>query len=90
MLNVRPAEQEENSYERFAVIRHGIRGCLNSIKLCTSALELQCTLEEQIEFIDDIINSAGSMSGLLDRLESLPQSDPPSDPSNAHRSPNNS
>jgi hypothetical protein len=60
-------------------VRHGIRGCLNSIKLCTSALELQCTLEEQIEFIDDIITSAGSMSGLLDRLESLPQCDPPSE-----------
>lgn len=62
-------------------VRHAIRGCLNSIKLCTSALELQCTLQEQIEFIDDVINSADNMSGLLDRLESLPQSDPPSEAS---------
>jgi hypothetical protein len=50
------------------VLRHSARGCLNSIKLCVSALDLPCTFEEQIEFIDDVIRSSEKMVGLVDEL----------------------
>lgn len=50
------------------VLRHSARGCLNSIKLCVSALELPCTFEEEIEFIDDVIRSSEKMEGLMDEL----------------------
>lgn len=49
-------------------LRHSARGCLNSIKLCVSALELPCTFEEEIEFIEDVIRSSERMVGLMDEL----------------------
>ena len=53
------------------VLRHNARGCLNSIKLCVSALELDCTYEEQMEFIDDVIRSSDKMSGIMGDLDDL-------------------
>lgn len=49
-------------------LRHSARGCLNSIKLCVSALDLPCTFEEEIEFIEDVIRSADKMDGLMDEI----------------------
>lgn len=49
-------------------LRHSARGCLNSIKLCVSALELPCTFEEEIEFIEDVIRSSDRMVSLMDEL----------------------
>lgn len=50
-------------------LRHAVRGCLNSIKLCISALELPCTREEEQEFINDVILSADKMMHLTEQLE---------------------
>jgi hypothetical protein len=50
------------------ILRHSARGCLNSIKLCVSALDLQCTFEEEMEFINDVIRSADKMEGLMDEF----------------------
>jgi hypothetical protein len=49
-------------------LRHSARGCLNSIKLCVSALELPCTHEEEMEFIDDVIRSSDKMASLMDEF----------------------
>ena len=49
-------------------LRHGARGCLNAVKLCISALELECTREEQIEFIDDVIRGSDKMCQYIDEL----------------------
>lgn len=49
-------------------LRHSARGCLNSIKLCVSALDLPCTFEEEIEFIEDVIRSSEKMAALMDEL----------------------
>ena len=49
-------------------LRHSARGCLNSIKLCVSALELPCTHEEEMEFIDDVIRSSDKMVSLMDEF----------------------
>jgi len=49
-------------------LRHSARGCLNAVKLCVSALELECTREEQIEFIDDVIRGSDKMCQLMDEL----------------------
>ena len=49
-------------------LRHSARGCLNAVKLCVSALELECTPEEQIEFIDDVIRGSDKMCGYVDEL----------------------
>ena len=52
-------------------LRHSARGCLNAVKLCVSALELECTVEEQIEFLDDIIRSSDKLCLLIDDLNAL-------------------
>ena len=49
-------------------LRHSARGCLNAVKLCVSALELDCTREEQIEFIDDVIRGSDKMCHYIDEL----------------------
>ena len=49
-------------------LRHSARGCLNAVKLCVSALELDCTPEEQMEFIDDVIRGSDKMCGYIDEL----------------------
>lgn len=49
-------------------LRHSVRGCLNSIKLCVSALELPCTFEEETEFIEDVIRSSEKMAELMEEL----------------------
>lgn len=50
-------------------LRHSARGCLNAIKLCVSALELPCTYDEEMEFINDVIRSADKMVDVMGRLE---------------------
>jgi hypothetical protein len=60
-------------------LRHAVRGCLNSIKLCASALELECTREEEMEFIDDVVRSSDKMIGLLDEISRVFESAPADD-----------
>jgi len=50
-------------------LRHSARGCLNAVKLCVSALELDCTPEEQMEFIDDVIRGSDKMCECMDELD---------------------
>jgi hypothetical protein len=54
--------------EGLPALRHSARGCLNSIKLCVSALDLPCTFEEEMEFIDDVIRSSEKMAALMDQI----------------------
>ena len=54
---------------RLAELRHGIRGAMNALKLCTSAFEIPLDLGEKLEFLDDIERSAGKIVSLLDDLE---------------------
>ena len=49
-------------------LRHSARGCLNAVKLCVSALELECTPEEQMEFVDDIIRGSDKLDQYMDDL----------------------
>lgn len=65
-------------------VRHAARGCLNAIKLCVSALELPGPPEEQIEFLDDVINASDKMCDLVDQLNALFE-DPPAAPSETTR-----
>jgi hypothetical protein len=52
-------------------LRHAARGYLNSIRLCASALELPCDHEEEVTFIDDIIESAQRVIDTLDELDKI-------------------
>ena len=52
-------------------LRHSARGCLNAVKLCVSALELNCTHEEQMEFVDDVIRGSDKMCACIDELVDL-------------------
>lgn len=54
--------------DSLAGLRHAARGCLNAVKLCVSALELDCTPEEQSEFLDDVIRGSDKMCTLIDEL----------------------
>ena len=61
-------------------LRHAARGSLNAVKLCVSALELECTRQEQLEFLDDVIRSCDDLCGQVEELaaafdiEGVPQS----------------
>lgn len=56
--------------EPVSELRHAARGCFNAVKLCAAALELPGSPEEQIEFIDEIIQSSDKLGGLMDELQS--------------------
>jgi len=49
-------------------LRHAARGSFNAIKLCVSALVLPCTPDEQLEFLDDVIQASDGLCDLLDDL----------------------
>lgn len=55
--------------ETLPALRHSARGCLNAMKLCVSALELPCTHEEEMEFIDDVIRTSDKLVDVVDRLD---------------------
>ena len=65
-------------HDSLSGLRHAARGCLNSIKLCVSALELECTHDEQVEFIEDVIRSSEKLCGLIDDLAMMPDPAPSS------------
>jgi len=62
--------------DSLAALRHSARGCLNAVKLCISALELDCTHNERIEFIDDVISGSDKMCSLIDELAAYFESNP--------------
>ena len=61
---------------RTSELRHAIRGAMNAIKLCVSALDMPMEPHEKVEFLSDVANSAGKISTLLDEMDALPP-DPP-------------
>ena len=63
--------------EGLPALRHSARGCLNSIKLCVSALELPCTHEEEMEFVNDVIRSSDKMVELMDQFAVFFETYPP-------------
>ncbi len=57
-------------------LRHSIRGCINALKLGTSALDTGLTREETLEFLDYFEQAAEKMCHLLDEYEALPEPTP--------------
>jgi nitrogen-specific signal transduction histidine kinase len=53
-------------------LRHDIRGRLNALVLCSSALDDTIPQHEAIEFLTHIEKTAERLVALLDQLESLP------------------
>jgi len=51
--------------ESLSSLRHAARGHLNAIKLCASAMELECTRNEHLEFITDVINSSDKLDEVM-------------------------
>lgn len=49
--------------------RHSMRGIMNAIKLCTSALDMQLERQERLDFLADIASSADQIVVLLDRWD---------------------
>ncbi len=47
---------------------HDIRGCLNSLRLCLSALETLASGAGQLQFLDDLIAAAHRLDELMIRL----------------------
>ena len=54
-------------------LRHDLRGRMNAMRLCTAALEVDCTHEESMEFIDDIIRLTDDIVDLVGKIEALPE-----------------
>lgn len=54
--------------ESISSLRHSARGHLNAVKLCVSALELDCTRQEQLDFLDDVIRASDELCGVTEQL----------------------
>ncbi len=52
-------------------LRHDIRGRMNALVLCSSALDDSLPRDEAIEFVDHIEETADRLVVLLDQLESM-------------------
>jgi len=63
-----------------ARLRHSIRGCINALKLGTSALDTGLNREETLEFLDYFDQAAEKMVHLLDEYEALPDPAAPATP----------
>jgi hypothetical protein len=50
-------------------IRHELRGCANTMMLCTSALPHSADHAERLQYIDEVLNATQSIVRLLDELE---------------------
>ena len=48
---------------------HDIRGCMQGLRLCLSALETPMTTDERVEFVQDIISATDRMTSLMDKLD---------------------
>jgi len=57
-------------------LRHDARGALHSIKLCVAALKMQCTPEEEMAFIDDVIDCSGKLDQIMLKLDAVQQPPP--------------
>ena len=55
-----------------ARLRHSIRGCINALKLGTSALDTGLNREETLEFLDYFDQASDKMVTLLDQFDALP------------------
>ena len=54
-------------------LRHDLRGRINALRLCTAALEVECSKEESIEFLDDIERLTDDVVDLVNKIEALPE-----------------
>ena len=70
--------------ESLSVMRHAARGYLNAVKLCVSAMELDCTHEEHLEFITDVIASSDKMDGVMAQLAEYFEQHPVADEQSAN------
>ncbi len=62
-------------------LRHSIRGCINALKLGTSALDTGLTREETLEFLDYFDQASDKMIHLMDEYDQLPPEAVPPPPS---------
>ena len=58
-------------------VRHAIRGTLNALKLCISALEMPMTESDKLEFLSDVEFAAGRLAELLSEFETFPEDSGP-------------
>jgi hypothetical protein len=52
-------------------VRHDLRGRINAMQLCVSALPVAADQKEAVEFIDDVIKLTDKVTELMDQLEKL-------------------
>ena len=51
--------------------RHDARGAFHSIKLCVAALKMKCTPEEEMAFIEDVIECSDKLVQVLLALDAM-------------------
>jgi len=52
-------------------VKHDARGALHSIKLCVAALKMQCSPEEEMAFVEDVIECSDKLGDLMTKLDAL-------------------
>jgi hypothetical protein len=66
-------EQPATSQNQLRHLRHNLRGRLNALKLCVSALEILVDPKEELEFLDMIQQAADAAVASMDELEAHPE-----------------
>jgi hypothetical protein len=64
-------ERSDNPESALRVARHNLRGRLNALKLCVSALEILTDPKEELEFVGMIDQAADATVVALDHLEAV-------------------
>jgi hypothetical protein len=58
-------------HDDYRSLRHDIRGRMNALVLCATALDETVPPDEAVEFLTHIEETADKLLALLDRLEAL-------------------
>ena len=66
-------EESATSQKELRHLRHNLRGRMNALKLCVSALEILADPREELEFLDMIEQAADATVISLAELESHPE-----------------
>lgn len=52
-------------------LRHDVRGCMHGLVLVIAALETPMTVQDRVEFLEDVERASERMSELMDKLDVL-------------------
>jgi signal transduction histidine kinase len=66
-----PATNEPQPSEKLRVLRHDLRGRMNTLVMCAAVLDPALTRQEALEYLGYIEDSADRLLTVLDRMDAM-------------------